>query len=165
MTIRKSVATLSGALIISAASFAPSFAGGMSGSDDLQAWAAKSGAIVSGKMETPRTLRPTGNQRALSVYRVTVEADGDVVSATPVSSRGDTQIRKMSKRVVRDLKSLPALPASYKGQTIDVTLVLDHGATEGQYGYVNREIRSGRTAIHDVASKDAGELLVVAARH
>ena len=165
MTVRKSVAIFSGAFAMCATSFAPSFAGGMSQSDELQAWAAKSGAIVSSKMETPRSLRPTGNQRALSVYRVTVEADGDIVDVTPVSSRGDSQIRKMSKNVVEDLEALPALPASYKGRTLDVTLVLDHGATDGQYSYVNREIKSGTTAIHDLASNETGELLVVAARH
>jgi len=114
---------LAGAAI--AASFALAPATLADTPSSLAEWAEDASKSVDAAMYYPKLAARTSGSGAAS-FRVTVDRDGDVISADKFSGRGSRILQGAAKRVVANA-DFPELPASLDADTLTFELRLNYG--------------------------------------
>lgn len=93
-------------------------------------WKEECGKIVSYKMAYPSTTMRRSLPDSFNVVEVEMARDGTVLSAELTGLSESPIIDRASERFAKSLKSLPALPASYDGETASVRIHLLYAETE-----------------------------------
>lgn len=162
MTLRNTLITLSGAIVLGMTGLTGSYAGERGATAQLHDWSDKSGEVVASKMKLPRMVRPTENPSAIAIYHMTVDTTGKIIESSLVTRRGNKRVHKLSEQLLVNLEAFPALPSGYASDRLDFVLVLDYGASEGMNNAAWRAYNAGRTGIHDLAdAQGAREIAMV----
>jgi len=113
--------------------------------DGLKSWAAAANQSVDDVMQYPRmTIRGSGNGAAR--FNVTINRSGEVVTSDQVQRINSSILNSAAKKVLRQA-DFPALPTSYKGDSMTFVLQLNYGA-----GKDVKLPRQGRVTSRQIAS-------------
>lgn len=137
------------ALALIAASFiaAPSVMAGETA--NLKEWAEEAGQSIDDAMYYPK-IASRGSGASSSVFKVTVDREGEVVSSQKLDSKGNSILRGAAKRVVASA-DFPDLPQSYDGETLTFELRLNYGLSASSDSFKSR---TGRVTSRRIASND-----------
>lgn len=103
----------------------------------------------------------TGQDSAIQMYRVTVDAEGDIQNYELIARRGQRRFVRASDRALERVGSFPKLPQGYHSDDLNFVLVMDYQASPHMMRSVWETYNSTRTKIFDVSGKRVHDEVVL----
>lgn len=125
---------------------------GADASGDLYSWSTAAGKSVSSEMKYPAMAILKGSE-GTPAYRVTIDRDGDVLSAELVKSSRSGVLNAAAKRAIKRA-DFPNLPADYRGDKLTFAVKLNYALA---YSVKEQKAlqRQGRVSSTRIASNGA----------
>lgn len=121
--------------------------------DNMTTWKEQAGAVVSDTMNAPGSFELYSN--TYHEVNLTIDRNGVVEDAQIVSLRGHPDTRLLTRRTLRKLESLPALPASFPDEKARVKLYLIYALNDrGLLAMQSKLQKTRQIRIQDIAANE-----------
>lgn len=127
----------------------------------FKGWVGESSDLVSSKMKYPYLGPRHGNESAIQIYNVTVNAEGEVNDFKLITRRGQKRLANASDRLLDRIESFPKLPEQYYSDELTFVLVMDYNASPRMTRSVWDNYHSTRTRIFDISATNSNDEIVL----
>lgn len=161
MNIWKSTVAYTSLIAMLAGGASSAFAADNSLQSMFKDWSGDASGLVSSKMKYPGVGVGQREERAIQIYRVTVDNAGQIKDYDLVTRKGQRRFVHASNRVLNRLDSFPQLPREYSSDELTFVLVMDYDASPRQTRAIWETYNATRTNIFDVSGKRLDEDVVM----
>lgn len=161
MNILKTTIASSSLVFMLSAGASQALAAGDSLQTMFKGWAGESSQLVTSKMTYSTVGARYDPQRAIQIYSVTVDAEGEIQDYEMITRQGKRRLSRASDRLLDRLDSFPKLPRGYQFDELTFVLVLDYDASPYMTRTVWKKYNATRTGIYDVTGKRLPDEIVM----